>query len=198
MVDLCIIKINHFYLKPELMKNVVFIFTIYILLHNNVIAQDVASVNRPSYDKPFSEVTGKMASFDFEVYNFIPEELKKVTIEMAGTHFLGDEIAKKIYLFEDAYTYKVAIAPGNPATRTMFRKQTMYNSVRKIEKFLKKSLKNHTFTLDEAMVKFNKVLDVAITTKGVNTQKFEDTIKSNNNSQDLLALFTQVRLNYTN
>ena len=52
--------------------------------------------------------------------------------------------------------------------------------------------------MDEASVKMNKVLDVALTTKGVNTEKFEDSIKSANNADELLTLYSQVRLNYNN
>jgi len=182
----------------KIMKNLVLISVAFVGFSINVIAQDVASINKPSYDKPFSEVKGNTASFNFEVYNFIPEEMKKVTVEMSGTHFMGDEIAKKIYLFEEAYTYTVAIAPGNPANRTMFRKPVVYNSVRKIEKSLRKSVKSGSMTMDEASMKMNKVLDVALTTKGVNTEKFEDSVKSANNADELLTLYSQVRLNYNN
>jgi len=42
-------------------------------------------------------------------------------------------------------------------------------------------------------------LDVALNIKGLNTNKFEETIKAQgNNASDLLTLFTQVHLNYTN
>lgn len=168
----------------------------YVFIYCNSYSQTVASLNNSSYTKITN--TDKLSNFNFEVYNFIPEEIKNVTEEMAGSHFLGEDIAKKVYLFEQAYTYTVAISPGNPSTRTMFRKPVVYNSVRKIEHYLKKSVKKGLLTIEEARNDFNKVLDVALTTKSMNTNSFEDSIKSINDSSDLLTAYSQVNLHFSN
>jgi hypothetical protein len=181
-----------------MMKTLYLIILAFIVLSHGAHAQQLASVNRSSYEREHPGGSGKTANFEFEVYNVMPEELNKVTTEMAGTHFLGEEIAKKIYIFEESYTYKVAIAPGNPATRTMYRKPVIYNSVMQIEWSLKKSVRRGEMTLDEAIVNFNKVLEVALNIKGMNTAKFEEAIKSKHNNSDLLFLYTQVRLKYIN
>ena len=182
------------------MRNPFLIIAVLAALNSSAMfGQDVASIStKTSFEKDLPNVTEKEVSVRFEVYNIIPEEIKKVNDEMAGTHFLGNEIAKKIYLFEQAYTYTVAISPGNPAQKTMFRKPLIYNSVREIERLLRKSVKSGKMTMDEATGKFNKVLDVAINIKSTNTGKFEEIIKSKENSSDLLALYTQVNLNYVN
>ena len=62
---------------------------------------------------------------------------ENITDEIAGNHFLGSEIAKKMYLFNEQYSYKVPLAPGNSATKTVFRKPEIYSSVKKIERYLK-------------------------------------------------------------
>ena len=85
--------------------------------------------------------TNIKSTFEFASTSQI-ESTESITSEMAGNHFLGNEIAKKMYLFNDHYSYKVAIAPGNSATKTVFRKPEIYSSVKKIERFLKKCVKN--------------------------------------------------------
>ncbi len=181
------------------MKTLILIIVPLILIKAQLFAQDFATVGSSSYDKSMPKSSKNIISYEFEVYNYVPDEITKVSDDMAGKHFLGNEIAKKMYLFDEAYTYTEAIAPGNPATRTMFKKPLIYSSVIKIEKLLKKNVKSKDLTLDEATVKFNKVLDVALNIKGLNTDKFEGTIKAQgNNASDLLSLFLQVHLSYTN
>ena len=171
----------------------------FMLIKAQVFSQEFASVNKTSYEKSLPNSSKKLISYDFEVYNYVPEELKKVSEEDAGNHFLGSEIAKKKYLLDEAYTYQEPIAPGNPATRTMYKKAVVYTSVIKIEKFLKKGIKSKEITVEEATKQFNKVLDVALNIKSLNTEKFEESIKEQgNNVADIIILYAYVHLNYTN
>ncbi len=169
-----------------------------MFLKGHLFAQDYAVTNT-SFNKNLPNTSKKLATYDFEVYNYVPEAMKKVTDDMAGNHFLGPEIAKKMYLLDESYTYTELIAPGNPATRTMYKKPVIYNAVVKIDRYIKKCVKTKELTLEEATSKFNKVLDVALNVRSVNTDQFEETIKAQgNNVADVLSLFTEVHLNYTN
>ncbi len=181
------------------MRTLMLMLVPFVLFKVQVFAQDFATVSSSDYNKGMPNTSKKMASYDFEVYNYVSEAMKKVSDDEAGNHFLGNDIAKKMYLFEEAYTYTEPIAPGNPAMRTMYKKPVIYSSVKRIEKYLKKSVNSKEFTMGEANAKFNKVLDVVLNIKGLNTDKFEESIKAQgNNASDLLVLFTQVHLSYTN
>jgi hypothetical protein len=115
---------------------------------------------------------------------------ESITTEMAGNHFLGSEIAKKMYLFNDHYSYKVAIAPGNSATKTVFRKPEIYSSVKKIERFLKKCVKNGDIKSVVAQNEYDKVLNVALNILDENTAKFEERLKSaGENATELLNIY---------
>ena len=115
---------------------------------------------------------------------------ESVTNEMAGNHFLGDEIAKKMYLFNDHYSYKVAIAPGNSATKTVFRKPEIYSSVKKIERFLKKGVKNGDIKNTVAQNEYDKVLNVVLNILDENTAKLEERLKSaGENATELLNIY---------
>lgn len=185
--------------KIKIMKIILTSILILAIFQFNAYNQELASIAKLKNESTsLPDNASKVSAFSFEVYNVIPEEMKKVTPEMASSHFLGDEIAKKVYLLDEDYTYEVSIAPGNPATKTMFRKPLIYNAVRKIEKSLRKSVKSGEMSKEEATEKFNKVLDVALNIKSTKTDAFEETIKSTDNTSNLLSLFTSVNLKYTN
>ncbi|WP_321332381.1 hypothetical protein [uncultured Bacteroides sp.] len=116
--------------------------------------------------------------------------IKNVSTETAGTHFLGDTIARKVYLLKQRYTYKEPISPGSFATKTIFRKQEIYNSVNKIEKYLKKSIKGGEVSKDAAREEYNKVLDVALNVLDEDTDKFEHRLSSvNGDAARLLKIY---------
>lgn len=133
-------------------------------------------------------------TFNYESYNIIPEEINKINQEDAGHHFLGDTIAKKIYLMYEIYTYIEPIAPGNPATKTMVYKPIIYNSIRKIEKYFKKEIKKGNITKEEAKIKFNYILDIVILLKNKNTDVLEKYIRNCNTTTDLINLYSHVHL----
>jgi len=175
----------------------------FIFINFGVVSgQEVASVNKSSAETGNKTSTTnmlpgeseKIVVYEFDVYDIVPEEVKKVTTEMSGTHFLGDQVAKKMYIFEDLYSYTEPIAPGNPATKTLYRKPLVYFSVKKIEKYLKKGVKKGELTMDDATAKFNKVLDIVINIKNKNTDKFEESLQSADNASDLLLIYSRVHL----
>jgi len=116
--------------------------------------------------------------------------LENITEDMAGDHFLGIEIAKKMYLFNDHYSYKVAIAPGNSATKTIYRKPEIYSSVKKIERYLKQSVKKGIMNSNVACNEYDKVLNVALNILDEDTGKFEARLKSaSENASELLKIY---------
>jgi len=125
---------------------------------------------------------------------------ENITDEIAGNHFLGTEIAKKMYLFNEQYCYKVPLTPGNSATKTVFRKPEIYSSVKKIERYLKKSIKKGDLNSSIAFNDYNKVLDVALNILDENTGKFEDRLKSaGDNPAELLKIYLfEVKLENVN
>ncbi len=116
--------------------------------------------------------------------------INQIEASEAGSHFLGETLAKKQYLLKKRYTYKESIAPGSSATKLIYRKPDIYFSVRKIEKYLKTELKKEKITSEVAAEKLNKVLDVALNVLEEDTEKLERRILSvNGNPSDLLKIF---------
>lgn len=152
-----------------------------------------ASDSKPLISEPGIK---KEAVFEFKAY---PKdlELKEISTEMSGVHMFGELTAKKLFLLNQKYTSEVPVVPGNPQTRTIIRKPVIYDAVKKIEKELKKSVKNGEKTLETASSEFNQVLDVALNILTSDTKAFEQTISKTDNLYSKIELFTkQVNLVY--
>lgn len=150
-----------------------------------------------SESKPTS--THTQSIFQFMASSEV-ESVKNISDDIAGSHFLGSEIAKKMYLYDERYSYKEPVAPGNSATKTIFRKPAINTSVKKIEKYLKKQLKEKNITKAEACSDYSKVLDVALNILDVNTDNFEKRLKSTGrDASKLLNIYlNEVKLEYIN
>jgi hypothetical protein len=135
--------------------------------------------------------------FEFDVYSPVNVNANNIDPNMIGSHFLGSRMALKMYILDKMYTFETNVAPGNPATTTSIRKPLVYNSVKKIESYLKKSLRKKEITTEAAEEQLGKVVDVALNILYQNTEAIESQIKALDSSSDLLALYThQVRLNF--
>jgi len=188
------------------MKTLYLILLVVIFIRVTVISgQEIAAVKIHSSNESGDNASAnnlnsgeskKITVFNFDVNNIVPEELKKVPEEMTETHFLGDQIAKKMYVFKDLYTYREVIAIGNPTIRTFFNKPRIHHSVKKIEKYIKRSVNKGEMTLDDATAMFNNVLDIAINIYNMNTDQFEDSLRLAGNATDIILVFNKVRLNY--
>ena len=124
-------------------------------------------------------------------------ELENISREIAGNHPFGEMIAKKLYLFDKKYTSQAALAPGNPASKTVVKKPVIYETVKHIERDLKRSVKKEEISLTMATNEFNTVLDVALNILTTDTKDFENVLQSLSSTDSKIDLFTKrVILNY--
>jgi hypothetical protein len=124
-------------------------------------------------------------------------ELENISGEIAGNHPFGETIAKKLYLFDEKYTSQVALAPGNPALKTVIKKPVIYQTVKRIERDLRRSVKKGEVSLATASGELNTVLDVALNILTTNTTEFERAVESAGTTDSKIELFTKrVILNY--
>jgi hypothetical protein len=123
------------------------------------------------------------------------QQISEISSELIESHEFGDMVSKKFYVFDSKYTYEMPSVPGNPQSKTVVRKPVVYESVYKIEKYLKKSFKKGEISLENATTIMNKVLDVANCVLTVDTSNFEKEIEERKNPQTLTQLFmNQVKL----
>ena len=135
------------------------------------------------------EETPKPPTYSFRAYDR-SYELNAVDVSN-NTHLFGLEIAKKLQLLDNIYTYEEVIVPGNPMTKRVIRKPGIYESVKKIEKGLLKSVKKHEQSNEEAIILLNKVLDVAINILNAETDDFEEALSKESGYRNKMDLFVQ-------
>lgn len=131
--------------------------------------------------------------FQFEDYTS-EEEWSSISISEAGTHSLGEEIAKKICLVKKLYISQDEVAPGTPGVRIFIRKPGIYQSYNKLEKHYRKSVRKKTVALEEAQRTFNHVLDVVIALHMHETEEFEMALKKAKSVDNQIEIFKKTRL----
>jgi hypothetical protein len=167
-----------------------------ILFLNTADAQDLLTYTSTDTKVLTDGPVVTLPVFKFKGYS-IEYELENISGELAGNHPFGELTAKKLYLFDQKYTSQVAMAPGNPAVKTVIKKPVIYESVKRIERDLKRSVKKGEIDLTTATREFNVVLDVALNVLTADTKDFESAIKSTGDTHSRIELFTKrVILNY--
>lgn len=181
------------------MKMVKLLLIIFLIGNLSIIyCQDLADASKASGLKTNSFYNIKKANFEYNVISY-HEQIHEISVDMAGNHVFGEEAARKIYLFDDLYTYEVPVSPGNPTTKRMIQKPVIYSAVKKIEKQLKKDVRVNKTDFNTASMKFNKVLEVAICIFNADTQYLEKKIKKISTTNELIGIFTdEIQLNFLN
>jgi hypothetical protein len=169
---------------------ILFILALSGIITFNTKAQEALTYNTGIHKTESEIKSPTVYVFEFTAYSR-DYELDNITTEMAGEHPFGDQISKKVYLLESKYTSEVALIPGNPQTKTVIQKPVIYETVKRIEKQLKKSVKKEELSVSDAAYTFNKVLDVALNTLTANTERFESAIESLDETDAKIDLFTK-------
>ncbi len=167
-----------------------------LFVRNQSEAQDLVMTGKIS--NSYENETGRAKTkktFEFLAYS---NNTSPVNVNMLpDEHFLGEHIAQKVQIFNEAYTVKTPISPGSPTMKVSIRKPVIYTSVKKIERQLRKEIREHTITMENAVDSYSKVLDIAINIVSDETGEFEKEIENTGTPESLIELFTQrVTLRY--
>ena len=173
-----------------MIKHILLIIFLLVLFSGRSFSQDTLALSDTGEAKNGGTLSTGLPVFEFKVYSN-DNDLNAITSEQAGEHILGDLVSRKLYLLDSKYTYEVQAVPGNPQTRTMNRKPVIYDAVKKIEHYLKKSVKKGEIPLETASGEFNKVLDVAINVLTADTKGLEKTISNTPDVVSLINLLTK-------
>jgi hypothetical protein len=111
-------------------------------------------------------------------------------------HFMGEKIGKKLALLSLSYTWIAEASATAPVAMTMIEKPLIYNNVKRLERYYKKSIKKDEMTLEEASTSFEKILDIALLVRYQQTTALEEELKSIKEDTELVSLFSEkVKLN---
>lgn len=134
--------------------------------------------------------------YKWEFLSAIPHNFGNNTIENSGKHDFGQKIACLKVLIDKYYITKEDVIPGDPMMRTIVLKPNVYYVTRKIEKHLKKEVKDGDISLEEASKEFAHILEVALAIiDSEESNTFEMALsKSKKNIEDQITIFSQVKL----
>jgi hypothetical protein len=175
----------------KMKKKITILICAYLIIPIHLVLGQESAMNITKASEISKESTKKNLPFyEFNTYS-LSAQLENITEEMAGNHEFGLLIAKKLYLLDERYVSEVAVVPGNPQTRTVIKKPAIYESVKKVEKYLRRSVKKGGMPLNIAISDLNKVLDVALSVSVSETGNFEKELQSIDNVEEKIALFTE-------
>jgi hypothetical protein len=185
-------------------KNSVKLTILFLCILVSANAQEILVANRTEIrgsenHNNTTTVANTKIAFEFLASSQL-QSVDNITDDMVEDHFLGSQIAKKMYLFNENYSYKVLLSPGNSATKTIFRKPEIYSSVKKIERYLKDCVKKHNLDNSIASSEYDNVLNIALNILDENTDKFEERLKlAAGNPAELLNIYLyEVKLDNMN
>jgi hypothetical protein len=184
------------------MKKTVLLTKFMILMASGVFCQEVAMLNNPegkNTDPSKVIATPDVEVIKFKVGWFKSEEIRFIDDAEVEDYILGKDIAKKLLLLDRTYTYKMPVAPGNPAMKTMYRRPAIYTSAIKVEKHLARKVRKQEIPVHVANTNLSQVLDVALNIYCCDTQEFEKRVSKIKDPEELIAFYTKkVQVVYEN
>jgi hypothetical protein len=123
-----------------------------------------------------------------------PSDLATIDKSLLAEHPFGDLIARKLYLLQSVYTYIEPPTPTSPGEKTVVKKPTIYNTVLKLNRTLKKMVKKGVTDKEKATSDLNLCLDIAISISADNTADFESELKKAKSADQIIQVFKMVEL----
>jgi hypothetical protein len=122
------------------------------------------------------------------------EELYAIDKSMLSEHPFGELIARKLYMLQNLYTYVEPPSPTSPGEKTIVKKPAIYNTVLKLNRNLKKMVKNGIIDKDKTASDLDFCLDVALSISADDTGDFESELKKAKTPDQIIQVFKMVDL----
>lgn len=162
------------------------------LVYNNTEVKDKEKETKAKVESTKPSETG----YSWKFLSATPSVIDKSMVEKSGEHDFGQRVAWLKSLINKYYVTKEDVIPGDPMMRTIVLKPNVYYTIRKIEKHLKKEVKNGDISTEEASSEMEHILEVALSV--IDTEEvgsFEIALRKNKrNTEKLISLFQQVKL----
>ena len=129
----------------------------------------------------FSNNLGDTSAFTYD-YSFIEK------------HYLGDDIALKMYRVKDTYTYIEVGSPSSPGDKTQVNKPAIYYAIKKLNTYYKKQLKKGELDQNEVYKKLTRYLNIAYSIYNEDTSMLENELRSAKKAPEIDKVFARVVL----
>ncbi len=123
-------------------------------------------------------------------FEYQEKEQKEIENTIFKKHYLGEDIAIKMQLMKEEYTYQIKDEISLTES-TAIEKASIYNSVNKVNKYLKKSVKKGQISEEEAKEILDRILDVVINIRYQETAELEEELWSIKDPVAVTSLFDE-------
>jgi hypothetical protein len=122
------------------------------------------------------------------------DDIQAVDKSLYRNHYLGDEVAKRLYLFEKQYVHHTEPPPGAFSGKKIVQKPLIYNSIYQLEKYYKKQVRKNRMNKEEAVISLCHYLEISLLLFYRKTDEFELVLEKSAKEEDIIAVFDKVKI----
>lgn len=111
--------------------------------------------------------------------------------EYVAEHYLGEEFTQKFYALKEKYVYKPEATVTTPYPASVTEKPSIYNSMKKLDKYYKKQLKKGNVNEEEVKKNLSKVLAVGFSIRYEDTTTLEKMLWKTKDITEIEEIFTK-------
>lgn len=166
-----------------------------LLFSSHLFGQDMAADKiAPKYkSEAGKDELKKKEVYLFTSYLSIEEELAKISDY--DSHYLGDDVAKRLKAVNNLYVDRSEVAVGFGDSHTSFIKPDILNAIHKIDRFYKKAVRKDNISRKLAEDKMTLFLEMALVLFYENdSENFEKALRKNSDPEILIQLFEKVEV----
>ncbi|MCG8388837.1 MAG: hypothetical protein MJA30_25015 [Cytophagales bacterium] len=128
-----------------------------------------------------------------EMFRFVDKsgEMEIEVPEYAQQHYLGEEFTKKFYALKEKYVYRPEASFNSPTPASITEKPSIYNSLKKLDKYYKKQLKKGTVQQEEVRASLSKALAVGYSIRYADTSDLETILWKTKDIAEIEKIFTE-------
>lgn len=130
---------------------------------------------------------------DKETYRFVDKsgEMEIEVPEYAQQHYLGEEFTKKFYALKEKYVYRPEASFNSPTPASITEKPSIYNSLKKLDKYYKKRLKKGMIQQEEVKASLSKALAAGYSIRYADTSDLEDILWKTKDIAEIEKIFIE-------
>ncbi|MEM6361143.1 MAG: hypothetical protein AAF149_23585 [Bacteroidota bacterium] len=124
------------------------------------------------------------------------DEMTTEVPEYVSKHYLGNPFTEKFYVLKEQYVWKPLESSGTPNPVPVTEKPSIYNSLKKLDRYYKKQLKKGNLSEDEVRENLEKALAVCYSVRHQETKDLEKVLWKTKDINEIEKIFTeQIALN---
>ena len=147
----------------------------------------------------FLSITSFSQKFEFDYLSSSLDESILKDYQYIKSHFLGDEVARKVKLVDLAYKWEDPPTATRSTPLIKIEKQPIYFALKKVisPRFYKGKIKTKSITKEEAVNQILEILDIALMIRYQETGEFESILRGLDNGDQVVDIFkNQIELIY--